>query len=307
MAGLKYTITKVCDFCGESFEAQKTTTKFCSHTCASRAYKERKRSARKEATQKVATMEAESRAFVPTDMAIYISVADTAKRLGVSRQTVYNLIHSGTLKASRLSDRLCFISTLDIDEMITSNRITEYRARPSNVPVVITDFYTIAEIKEKYKVKDSWVFKLIRDYDMPKILKRGRTHVCKKSIDKYFAEHKKADDAINDWVTPTIIAVKRGLPLPYIYSFAHEHNIPKKKEGNITYYSKVDFENAINKAFPPKPQYYSVDEAMETYHLTRDSLYHHVKRNNITKIKCGKYIKISKEELDHLFKKVIQL
>lgn len=307
MVGLKYSITKVCEFCGESFQAKKTTTRFCSHTCSARAYKERKRSDKKETAQTAASLEADMRAYTPSKIAIYISVADTAKRLGVSRQTVYNLIHSGTLKASRLSDRLCFISTTDIDEMITSNRITEYRARPSKEPVVITDFYTIAEIKEKYKVKDSWIFKLIRDYDMPKILKRGKTHVCKKSIDHYFAKHKQADDAINDWITPTLIAVRYKLEMHYVYNFAHEHRIPKKKEGNVTYYSKVHFENAMNKISPPEPQYYTVEQAMETYHLTRDSLYHHIKRNNITKIKCGKYIKISKEELDNLFETIIQL
>lgn len=36
-------IPKFSQFCGKAFVAQKTTTKCCSHTCGSRAYKKRKR------------------------------------------------------------------------------------------------------------------------------------------------------------------------------------------------------------------------------------------------------------------------
>lgn len=37
------TYSKICLFCRNEFEAQKRTTKYCSHQCASRAYKVRKR------------------------------------------------------------------------------------------------------------------------------------------------------------------------------------------------------------------------------------------------------------------------
>jgi hypothetical protein len=34
---------RICNFCHKEFEAQKVTTKFCSHSCASRGYKVRTR------------------------------------------------------------------------------------------------------------------------------------------------------------------------------------------------------------------------------------------------------------------------
>ncbi len=34
-------VKRVCKWCGKIFIAQKTTTCFCSHACASRGYKER--------------------------------------------------------------------------------------------------------------------------------------------------------------------------------------------------------------------------------------------------------------------------
>ncbi|MEG1005727.1 MAG: DNA-binding protein, partial [Bacteroides sp.] len=40
MASSSIRIKKVCEWCGEVFYAQKTTTRYCSHRCNSRAYKE---------------------------------------------------------------------------------------------------------------------------------------------------------------------------------------------------------------------------------------------------------------------------
>ena len=52
MAGSKIPIKKLCEHCGVEFIAQKVSTRFCSHTCASRAYKQRKREQRVETTEK---------------------------------------------------------------------------------------------------------------------------------------------------------------------------------------------------------------------------------------------------------------
>ena len=36
-------IKKICEWCGIRFEAQKISTKYCSHRCANLAYKKRER------------------------------------------------------------------------------------------------------------------------------------------------------------------------------------------------------------------------------------------------------------------------
>ena len=36
-------IKKICEWCGTRFEAQKISTKYCSHRCANLAYKKRER------------------------------------------------------------------------------------------------------------------------------------------------------------------------------------------------------------------------------------------------------------------------
>lgn len=75
--------------------------------------------------------------------------------------------------------------------------------------------------------------------------------------------------------------------------------IPKKKIKRQVFYSKkhVDIAKGLAKA---EPEYYTTAEAMEKYNLTRDQLYHYVKWHHISKVQDGKYIKISRKELDDL-------
>ena len=226
-------------------------------------------------------------------------MAQTALLLGVSRQSVYNMINGGLLKAARLTDRMTFIRREDLDEML----ITAYndsRAKPQSEATPITDFYTLAEVKAKYDVKDSWLFRIIKENNIPKVLKRGKTHVSKKHVDSYFAKHA-SDPEITEWYTAEDIVQKYNMLPKTIYGFVYDNKIPKKKEGKQTFYSKEHFDRARNKEATPEPKYYTIQEAMEKFDITRDALYHHIKRNNVSKIKVGKYTKINKAELDKSF------
>ena len=161
----------------------------------------------------------------------------------------------------------------------------------------ITEFYTTAEIKEKYGVKDSWIFKVAKENNIPKTFSRGKTYWSKKHIDAYFAK-KAPNPDITEWYSVVEIQEKFGMTLSAIYSFVSKNVIPKKKVGITVCYSKKHFDIAKGVAEPEKPQYYTIPEAMEKFNLTRDQLYHYVKYHNITRIKVGKYTKISKSELD---------
>lgn len=44
-------IKKICEWCGTRFEAQKISTKYCSHRCANLAYKKREREKNIKATE----------------------------------------------------------------------------------------------------------------------------------------------------------------------------------------------------------------------------------------------------------------
>lgn len=299
----KIEITKICEFCGKAFTAQRTTTRYCSHTCNSKAYKQGKREFKMVGMNYATMQEIEriSDKYEKIKDKEFLSVSDTAFLLSVGRTTIYRYLHNGTLKAVQTNGKT-FIRRSDIDKMFDNAEDYEYRAKPTKEAKPLTEFYMVAEIKEKFKIKESWFYKIARENNIPKTLIRGKSYFSKSHIDKYFDKKGfKEDNDIKEWYTVNDILEKYGLSTAAIYSFVSENNIPKKKDGRTVLYSKYDFDVAKGYEKPKQEEYYTVEEAMQKYNLTRDALYHYIKYHNIPKIKEGRYIKISKLDLDKLF------
>ena len=185
MATSSIRIKKICQWCGAEFEAQKVSTKYCSHRCANLAYKQATREKR------VKQVEAETH-FIKSEKPKenikdkeYLSIAQVSVLLGLSLQAVYKMIYAGHLVAYKLSSRLSFVKREEIDKMLNAN---PYVKRNRSKGTDITEFYTTAEIKEKYGVKESWIFKVAKENNIPKTFSRGKTYWSKKHIDAYFAK-----------------------------------------------------------------------------------------------------------------------
>ena len=297
MASSSIRIKKVCKWCGKVFYAQKTTTRYCSHRCNSKAYKEITRNKRiQDAETKTNILISQHPIQMIKDKE-FLSFAEAGTLLGISRQAVYKMVAAGHLKASKISSRLSFIKRSDIENML-ENKPYEKRNKKDIAP--ITEFYTTAEVKEKYNVVDSWIFVVAKKHNIPRTFNRGKTYWSKKHIDNYFGK-KAADPEITEWYSVQEIQDKFGMSLAAIYTLASKNVVPKKKEGIMVSYSKKHFDIAKGIAQPDEPQYYTVAEAMVKFNLTRDQLYHYAKYHNIPRVKVGKYVKISRPELDKLF------
>ena len=297
MATSSIRITKICQWCGVEFEAQKVSTKYCSHRCANLAYKQAVRDKRvKQAEAETLSVKLEKPIENVKDKE-YLSFSQAGKLLGVSRQAVYNMVKAGHLKASKISSRLSFIKRADIEAMLESK---PYKTLHPKDTIPITDFYTTAEIKEKYNIQESWLYKIAKEHNIPRTFNRGKTYWSKKHIDSYFAK-KAPDTSITEWYSVAELQEKFGMTLSAIYTFVYKNVIPKRKKGKMVYYSKKHFDIAKGLSVPEEPKYYTIPEAMEKFNLTRDQLYHYVAYHNITRIKVGKYTKIVRAELDKFF------
>ena len=297
MATSNFRIKKICEWCGQEFVAQKVTTKYCSHRCANLAYKQAIRAKRiQQEEQRIQIVKSEKPLIDIKDKE-YLSIAQAATLLGLSLQAVYKMIYTGHLVAYKLSSRLSFVRQSDIEEMLKRN---PYKKRQPKDTLPIIDFYTTNEIKEKFCVKDSWIFHIAKEHNIPRTFNRGKTYWSKKHIDDYFAK-KAPDPEIKEWYSTQDMQEKFGMTLTAIYSFVSKNAIPKKKVGIMVYYSKKHVDIAKGLIAPEEPQYYTIAEAMERFNLTRDQLYHYVKYHNIPRIKVGKYTKILRAELDKFF------
>lgn len=287
-------IQKKCEWCGKLFIAHKTTTRCCSHRCANLAYKERTRQKRVSEFQTMVNQQIEKEDCIDKD---FFTPSEAAKYIGISRATFYRYLETNLIKSVQLK-RKTIIRKRDIEALF--DNASPYKKHLPRSKQSITDFYTTAEIKEKFGVKESWIYEIAKEHNIPRTFNRGRTYWSKKHIDSYFA--KKAPDAsITEWCSVAELQEKFGMSLSAIYTFVYKNVIPKRKEGKMVYYSKKHFDIAKGIATPEEPQYYTIPEAMEKYNLTRDQLYHYVKYHNITRIKVGKYTKILRSELDKFF------
>ena len=294
MSTSKLRIKKVCDWCGKEFLSQKTTTRYCSKRCAEHAYKDRVR------RQRISEAEAEVRVH-SKDKSIqnirdnpYLRIKETAQLLDVSVRTVYNLIYTGKLKAAKLSPRLTIISKADVDAMLAS---MDYKKTPLPASTPITDFYTTREVMERFDVSESWVYEIGKEKNIPRIFYRGGTYWSKLHVDKAF---RKIDgyNSITEWYSTDDIKSKFKLSTEAVYRLASDYMVPRKKRKRNVFYSKKHIDIAMGIAEPEHLEYYTVPEAMEKYNMTRDQIYHFVKTRNVFKVQVGKYVKISKKELD---------
>ena len=95
---------KICMFCQNLFEARKSTTQYCSHKCANRAYKERKRQEKiVHATQE--NLEKLSAPLKELQARDYLSVEEAATLLGVSRWTIQRAIKLRRLQTLKVLGR----------------------------------------------------------------------------------------------------------------------------------------------------------------------------------------------------------
>ena len=285
-------IKKKCKWCGQIFIAHKTTTNYCSHRCNNAAYKERIRQERIASYQKEFSMSAEESSVEDKE---FYTPPEAAKLLGISRASIYRYMADNVIKAVQFKGKT-LVRRKDI-ELLFENA-AEYKKRVPIEKAPITDFYTTAEVKEKYHVNESWIFKVGKEQNIPKVFKRGKTYWSAKHFDKYFAS-KAPDSNITEWYSVEDLTEKFGMTTSAIYSFVSRFAIPKKKIKRQVFYSQkhVDIAKGLAKA---EPEYYTTAEAMEKYNLTRDQLYHYVKWHHISKVQEGKYIKISRKELDDL-------
>lgn len=119
----KIEIQKICELCGKEFTARTTVTRFCGHTCASRAYKLRDKEykigiAIKETNQQklVSFSELNIEAIKHKD---FLSIKEAHNLIGLSERTFYRLMKDGTVQATRLGKRT-IIKRSEIDKLFTS-------------------------------------------------------------------------------------------------------------------------------------------------------------------------------------------
>ncbi len=285
-------VKRICQWCGKPFIAQKTTTNYCSPQCSKRGYKHRMKERRMELRENQEMMDVKAK----LENQEFFTFAKAAELMGVTRQYIYKLVKEDKLRASRLSTRMSIIRRSDIELMLKSK---PYERLMTKSEFDIAEYYTAEQISEKYKVSQKWIWAYTREHNIPKVRIRQFNYYSKKHIDVAFAKYK-TDETLTEWYTAEEIEKKYGMTRVAIRSQVYRNNIPSKKENGKTLYSKQHFDLSKSSEQESSAEYYTVQEAMKKYNLSRDSVYGVLQFHEIKREKKGRFVRFLKVYFDHV-------
>ena len=129
-------VQRKCQWCGKPFIAHTMVTRFCSKSCTEKAYKDKKRK------QKLQEYEARQNEQPMQEVGIvggkpFLSPAEAATLLGISRATIYRHMATGIIRALQLRGRT-IIRKSDIEKMFDNAPAYKKRSYGRKQTVSIT-------------------------------------------------------------------------------------------------------------------------------------------------------------------------
>lgn len=109
-------VTRICQFCQSDFTARTTVTKYCSHKCASRAYKARAKGVKVETSNRE-TVQTKLSPIVELQAKEFLSASEVCRLLGISRQTLWRAMRNEQIFAARIGRRIV-ISRAEINRFV---------------------------------------------------------------------------------------------------------------------------------------------------------------------------------------------
>lgn len=175
-------LQRICQHCGKEFTARTTVTKYCSDTCAKRAYKAKERQEKIESSNRQ-TKRIKEHPIEELKSKEFLTVTQVSKLIGCSRQNVYNLINSGKLKATNILVKKTIVKRCDLDKLFEPTKPDRLR-QAETIDYEITDCYNLTEVQEKYGISEKGLHDLIKRNSVPKLKKGWYAYVPKQIIDE---------------------------------------------------------------------------------------------------------------------------
>lgn len=181
-------VKRICENCGNEFEARKTTSKTCSDNCAKKLYKAKQKTAKIEAAQKE-TLDIKAKPIQDLKAKEFLSIADTCKVLGISRRPIYRLLERGEINAGKAGSRT-IIKRAELDKLYNQSQPPSHQNEIRLEPVQfdVSESYTLTEAQSKYGISESALQQLIKRNNIPKIKKGWYAYVPKSIIDKLLTQ-----------------------------------------------------------------------------------------------------------------------
>lgn len=311
----------VCQWCGCTFTAQKSNTRYCSRRCADLANKQRMRDMTQSVVDASNTiMQAKQKEIDEREI---LSPRMLAEYLGVGLTTAYKYISKEVVRSIRIGHKT-FVRKSDV--LAVFDDPTHLPNVPHPFPNSIKggentngetsgdsikggknksgeSYTTVKEVAERYGLSLAGTDKILKSSGITVINHKGKHFYYLSEIEALFRKREAASHPeITEWYTSAEVQEKFNLKAATIYDIVSTYQIPSKKVRNVTYYSKIHFDMARGVKPEGSELWYTVQEAMEKYGQTRDQVYNVLRYNNIQRVQVGRNVKFRRDDYDALMR-----
>ena len=168
--------------------------------------------------------------------------------------------------------------------------------------VTLEGYMSIEEIENYYKLSKGWVQYLTRKMRIPRVQKGRYLYYDKKIVTEIFSKYQ-SSEGITEWYTAEDIEKKYNMTPQARGGFTCKHQIPKKRESGVIYYSKLHVDFAKDPASQYSQNYYTVEQIKSIYNVSRERVYYVIRHYKIPSIRDGNCHVYLKSAIDKQFKK----
>jgi len=190
-------IERICQHCSLSFMAKTTVTKFCSLTCAKRAYKLKVKLAKiGKSNEEVKALKADRFEGTVANIQVInvldlLSVKEAGVLLRCSVKTIYKMFADGRLKSVKYSPRKTMVLKSEINKILVPGPVNEmtYQLPPKRFS--IKDYYTMEEAMKMSGLSNGALYNFVKRHDIKKVQKGKWVYYPKVELNDWFKKEDK--------------------------------------------------------------------------------------------------------------------
>ncbi len=163
-------------------------------------------------------------------------------------------------------------------------------------------YVSIEQIADKYAMTVKHVQNITRAMNIKeKKSIGGYNYFPSEVIEKAFAKYE-AKPWVKLWISAKDMEELYMMTPEARRSFAYRHKIPTKQVKGKVFYSKEDIDKVKSDDFESRDKYYSVEQIMKKYGVTRTTVYNTVKYYKVGKVHKAQFSYFNKGDIDRIFK-----
>ena len=239
-----FTITRICENCGSEFEARTTVTRFCGIVCNRQWYKANIKKKRIQLSNNQTVEKKKQQKAQGLEHKELLSVREVATYIGISRQTVYEMIQSGRIVTENYGVRLMRIRISELEKLKQQGPASVNivpRKLEKELRLTKKNCYSIEEICNLYGLRREVIYTLVKKNKIPEFREGSKKYILKTAIDAIFLQKASLTgsdvipSSVKEYYSIAEVTEKYGMKRDNIYCLLQRSMIRRVKDGKAVY------------------------------------------------------------------------